>query len=171
MKVEFDGNWQIVTDATMHANQLLANPTFYARIREHPQFDYTNVSPRDVADLMEQAAITLHVRLYKSLNRWSPVLGREDPRFPDDVFLNTRKLDRSMASIVGTILHEAVHAVDARSPLDFGHGGNSSDGKDNSAPYWIGNLAISMVSGEPLAAIEHAPEAVPDDTSLAVAAG
>jgi hypothetical protein len=161
IKVEFDGNWQIVVDATMHANQLLGDPTFYARIREHLQFDYTNVSPRDIANLMEQAALTLRVRLYKSFPL-SPVLGYEDRRFPDDVFLNTRKLDRSMASIVGTILHEAVHAVDARSPLDFGHGRNSSAGKDNSAPYWIGNLAISMVSGEPLAAIDHAPQEAPE---------
>jgi hypothetical protein len=162
IKVECEGHWQIVVEATARASQLLGDPAFYARIREHPRFDYTDVSPRDIAQLMEQAAITLRVQTYKSFNPLSRVLGYEDARYPNDVFLNTRRFDRSMASIVGTILHEAVHAVDALSPLDFGHGGNSAAGKDNSAPYWIGNLAISMVSGEPLAAIEHAPQEVPE---------
>ncbi|TMQ14872.1 MAG: hypothetical protein E6J91_14270 [Deltaproteobacteria bacterium] len=169
MRVEFDGIWDVVTEATNQANLLLAKAEFYERIRTCPRFELTKASPRDIADLMERCTARLTVRLYKSRWPWSRAFGYEDARFPDMVFLNTRKLDRSMASIVGTIIHESVHAADAHSPLDFGHGSNSSADKENTAPYWIGNLAISMVSDQPFAAVDHAAIDVLDDPAEAVA--
>ena len=37
--------------------------------------------------------------------------------------------------------------------FEFGHGDNSSIGKKNTAPYWIDNLAYSIISGGQTAAI------------------
>lgn len=169
MSVEFDGTWDVVVEATREANLLLARPELYERIRACPRFDLTEASPRHIADAMERCTAHVTVQLYKS--RWplSKALGHEDPKFPNMVFLNTRKLDRSVASIVGTIIHESVHVADAHSPLDFGHRGNSAAGKENTAPYWIGNLAISMVSREAFAVVEHAASDVLDEPGEAVA--
>jgi hypothetical protein len=169
MRVEFDGMWDVVVEATSQANLLLTKGEFYERIRACPRFDLTKALPRDIADLMERCTVRLTVQLYKSRSPWSRALGYEDARFPNVVFLNTRKLNRSVASIVGTIIHESVHVADAHSPLDFGHGGNSSAEKDTTAPYWIGNLAISMVSGQAFAAVEHAAIDVLDEPAEAVA--
>lgn len=169
MRVEFDGAWDVVVEATVQANRLLEQREFYDRIRACPRFDLTNVTPRDVAGEMERCTTRLTVRLYKSFFPWSRVLGYEHPRFPDIVFLNTRRLDRSVASIVGTIIHESVHVADVHSPLDFGHGGNAAGAKDNTAPYWIGNLAISMVSGQAFAAVDHAASDMLDEPRDAVA--
>jgi hypothetical protein len=47
--------------------------------------------------------------------------------------------------MVNTIVHEFVHNVDmfddGRPGIGMGHGSNSSVGKQDSAPYWIGGLA------------------------------
>jgi hypothetical protein len=158
MRVTYDGGWEIVIQATNHANLVLANKVFYERIRAHASFDLTRSSPREIADAIERCITRLTVRTYKSRNPFSRAIGYHDERWPDIIFLNTRRLDRSVASVVGTIVHEAVHAADAASTLDFGHGGNPAGGKDNTAPYWIGNLAISMVRGEAFAVVEHAAE-------------
>lgn len=159
MSVVFHGDQEAVVRATGLANGILSNPQFYTRIRERARFDLTEVTPQRIATLMEQCAVQLRVELYRHLLP-SRALGYEDPAHPDRVFLNARKLDRSDASIVGTIIHEAVHAVDAVSPERFGHGDNSPVGKDNTAPYWIGNLAISLVSGAAFAEVDHAPHDV-----------
>lgn len=163
MSVEFQGDWDVVVEATQRANRLLAAPEFYERIRGCPRFERTEVSPRQVADVMERCTARVTVQLYKSRWPWSKALAYEDARFPNLIFLNTRKLNRSVASIVGTIIHESVHAADTLSPLDFGHGDNAAAGKENTAPYWIGNLAISMVSGEAFAVVDHAPIDVLDE--------
>jgi hypothetical protein len=77
---------------------------------------------------------------------------------PNKIYLNTRRLDREDADIAGTIVHEAVHAADAASPLDFGHEGNHPGGNERSAPYWIGNWAIWKLKGAegPMVASSHA---------------
>ena len=166
MRIVYDGDWQIVQQATNSANLILADKAFYRRIREHAGFDLSLATPQQIADAVERCSTRLTVKLYKSRNPFSRAIGYHDERWPECIFLNTRRLDRSTASIVGTIVHEAVHAADAVSPLDFDHGDNGAAGKDNTAPYWIGNLAISMASGEAFAVLEHAA----DDTEEVVAA-
>jgi len=160
IRVNFDGTWDVVVEAASRANLVLASKAFYEAIRAHTRFDLTDASPNEIGEALEQCTLRLTVSLYKSRNPWSRALGYEDERQPNIVFLNTRKLNRSVASIVGTIVHEAVHAADAHSSLEFHHGDDSSIGKENTAPYWIGNLGISIASGSAFAAVDHAPHDV-----------
>ena len=61
---------------------------------------------------------------------------------PNSIYINTAKLDRSLGSVVATLLHEFIHMVDNYDTLhSYGHGDNSARGKQNTAPYWIDNLA------------------------------
>lgn len=149
IKVEFLGNTQNVLDAVARTNELLAAQSFFARIREHHGFDYSTATPAQIADLMETSDVVVSVKLYTSRWPWSKAVAFEDRRFPNVVFLNTRRLNRSVPSICATIVHECVHAVDsAEAGLRFGHLDNNPNGKENTAPYWIGDLAEEMLSGE-----------------------
>jgi hypothetical protein len=67
------------------------------------------------------------------------IIYNTDKNYPNSLFYNSKKLWRNIGSIVNTIVHEYVHSVDGSSGVDFGHGSQSSAGKNNFAPYWIGN--------------------------------
>jgi hypothetical protein len=59
-----------------------------------------------------------------------------------ELFINANNLDRSIASICGTICHELVHVYDRIDMVNaYGHGDNSSHKKGNSFPYFIGYQA------------------------------
>lgn len=112
-----------------------------------PKFAYSNCMPKEIWEAMRSdwQNRTTVVRTYSPRN-WlgfkikSNVLaytvnGKE-------FFLNANNLDRSDASICGTLIHEFAHVVDNNAAkLSFGHGDNSPNQKDTSYPYWIGSKA------------------------------
>jgi hypothetical protein len=150
MNVIFSETDANVTAAVNRTNLLLKDATFFDRIRRHDRFDMSTATPRQIADLMETSNATVEVELYTSRWPWSKALAYEDSRYPNKVFLNSRRLNRSIASICATIVHECVHALDASAPnLRFGHGDNNPNGKENTAPNWISDLAYEMVAGKP----------------------
>jgi hypothetical protein len=51
--ITYNGSLNSVKEAVTAANQLLNNSQFYDDIRIHPNFDYTDVSPSIIADLIE----------------------------------------------------------------------------------------------------------------------
>ncbi len=160
MQCDFFGNYDVVQRAVSLANHLLSDHSFYEEIARHPRFDNTTATSREVADAMKSCTSRLEVVLYKTRNPWSRVLGKENEWEPNRIYLNSRRLDRAVSEIAGTMVHEAVHAADAVSPLDFGHSGNRPNGNDDTAPYWIGNMAIWRINGSvgAIAAVDHAPE-------------
>ncbi len=88
----------------------------------------------------------LIVKTYKSKNPWSKAYGYFSPAKSDHIFLNTRKLNRSKGSIVSSLIHEMIHYVDDKNKMEsYGHGDNKPTGKENTAPYWIDNLAESII--------------------------
>ena len=81
----------------------------------------------------------MYIETYKSKNPWSSAYGYYNPTKPNFIYLNTRKLNRTNASICATLIHEMVHFLDNNSDFSFGHGSNNPKGKQNTAPYWIDN--------------------------------
>ena len=91
----------------------------------------------------------LTVKTYRSKNPWSSALGYFSPSKPDHIFLNNRKLNRTKGSIVATLIHEMVHYCDFLNEVEsYGHGDNSPNGKENTAPFYIDNIAESMVDNK-----------------------
>lgn len=175
--VEYHGNDRKVGDLVESANKILADKDFYAYISQHDDFSYTGESPKDVADWMKESNIIVRVRLYTPADPNTSTTAYVSSKYPNTIFLNSYKLNRGDADIVNTIIHEVVHSVDASvEDHEFGHGGNSRDGKQNSAPYWIGQLAECLVrngkkcdTANPLApadAIEHVEETEDLDLQL-----
>lgn len=149
MIVTFPGTNKNVVNAVTRCNQILQDPAFFDLIRQHPAFDRSTATPAQIADLMQRSTSAVTVELYTPKWLWSKALAYEDHRYPNKVFLNARRLSRSLGSLSATIIHECVHALDAEDEaLRFGHGDNNPNGKENTAPYWIGDLAYVMISGK-----------------------
>ena len=129
------------------ANELLRDSDFYEKISQKMSFDMATCSPEYIAKKMKQklGVLKCHVKLYRG-RRWSKALAYFTPSDPDAIYINTRRLGRSDGSVIATIIHEWVHLVDHDDLKEsFGHGSNSPVGKQNTAPYWIDNLAQGMV--------------------------
>ncbi|GEQ87429.1 hypothetical protein ULMS_29370 [Patiriisocius marinistellae] len=153
MIITFNDKQPKVEEATEMANSILKNPVFYSKIREKNNFDLSTASPQIIADLIENSDLEFKVDLFYP-SGWRAIKYRKtfaymDHRFPNTLFLNLKKLNRSSRSIAATIIHESLHALDHEAiDYTFGHGNNSSKGKSNTAPYWIGNLANKILKDD-----------------------
>ena len=140
------------------ANDVLQNDDFYAHISKHAGFHLADISPDHIAELLRKTRIEMNISLYYALSPLKNFDGFDDMEQPRNIHLNAWKIDRSPASICNTIIHSCVHAVNAHhNEYYFGHGDNRLAGKANTAPYWIGALAQTMVSpDEPIIVpLEH----------------
>lgn len=154
MKIIFNENLAGVKSATDKTNELLKNAEFYKAIANHPNFDLSTASPNIIADLLEKSDLEFKVEIFypnvfQSI-KYRKTFAYTDERFPNTLFLNYKKLDREIEDISATIIHESIHALDdAEETYTFGHGNNRTVGKDNTAPYWIGNLAYRILKNNP----------------------
>ena len=154
MTINYSGNIQILIDAAKKANELLQNDEFYNFINQKTNFDFTTATGTEVAASVKKCNANLNVITFKKI--LTRELGYEDLNDPTSIHINVagNKLNRSLGSIVGTYIHEAVHAADADdNSLSYPHDGNLAAGNENTAPYWIGNLAVQMID-DPGSAID-----------------
>jgi len=147
--IKYRGNNTSVICAVESANELILNNEFLSRIASIDSFDMANCSGREIVSLIEmfirKAFGDLEVVVYKSKNPWSKAYGYFNPAQPNKIYLNSRKLNRSVASIVASLVHELIHYLDSNSDFSFGHKDNNPIGKENTAPYLIDALAESMM--------------------------
>ena len=146
MNIIYKGKQQKIIDAVDYVNDLFEEETFWSTISGKDSFDYSLHSPSEIAEFMKNKDEKIEVKLYRP--RWPrhrKTNAYTDSRYPNILFYNSKKLWRGVGNIVNTIVHEYVHSVDFTedgSPrIEYGHGSQSSSGKANSAPYWIGSLA------------------------------
>lgn len=135
-----------INQCILCANTLLDNEIFYKNIKvKETPFDMSTASAEYISNIMylKKNLLTCNVRTYH--RRFTRALAYFIPSQPDTVYINTAKLNRSTGSIIATLIHEWVHLVDHDDKThSFGHGDNSPRGKQNTAPYWIDNLAQSF---------------------------
>lgn len=142
-------NNTLIQEAVNQSNRILNNPDFYIAIAQHEAFDMSNLSPKQIAEMLQLSSLKFEIRLFdpqglKGL-KYRKTFAYTDKDYPNTLFLNKDKLNRKSEEIAKTIVHEAVHALDnAEDKGRFGHGNNRSEGKKNTAPYWIANLAYTM---------------------------
>lgn len=130
------------------ANTLLTIDQFYDDIRGKT-FDKATCSGDRIAVRLKEfhKSNTFKIVEYRSFfpSAVNAYVNNNDPK---TIHINTRNLGRSLASIIATVIHELVHAVDIFDLIhSYGHGDNSSAGKNNCAPNWIGNRSKSYVNG------------------------
>lgn len=116
--------------------------TFFNYIVNNPDvikrntFDYC-VENRDIILTKikhTESIIVTTVDKYYPLWRFSSVLAYQNR---NGIFMNGYKMKRSECEFVETLVHEYLHR------LGYGHGDNSSSGKQNSVPYYFGGVAYS----------------------------
>lgn len=154
MKIIFNENLAGVKAAVDKANELLKKIEFYKAISDHSNFELSTASPKIVADLLEQSILDLKVEIFYPnillAIKYRKTFAFTDERCPNTLFLNFKKLDREIEDIAATIIHEIIHVIDDNEEVyTFGHGNNSPNGKNNTAPYWIGNLAYRILKNNP----------------------
>ena len=145
---EYDGNINKLIEATKIANDILMDENFYQKISEKGSFDMATCTPRVISDYIKthRNTLTCNVKTYR--RSFSRALAYYTSSRPNDININTAKINRSTGSIVATYIHEYIHMID--DIVDdhyFGHGDNKRKGKLNTAPYWIDNLSQSIVTG------------------------
>jgi len=144
MKIVFNGDHSGMKKAVAFANALGGNAAFWDEVsRKTPPFSHTSMRPAEVAARIRDAHRTVTVQL------WTPSLLKKpfyrntvaffDGDDPDTLFYHTAFLTNSVGEMVNTVVHEYIHAIDDDG--EFGHGDNSPGGKEQSVPYWIGDLA------------------------------
>lgn len=146
MRIYYKGVLAQIALAVEDANELLGSEPFYRLIAQSTPFKCTNLTPEAISNIIKESFLEVEVLLYKPQWHFSSVLGYFSSDYPNNIFLNARKIYRETNSITNTIIHEYVHAVDNiydRKIINFGHDCAHQSG---TAPYVIGQLAEKMVN-------------------------
>lgn len=150
MKYTLRSNIAKLKSAVDLALEVFRNDRFYQEIAAKDEFDLSDATPQQIADLLGAFEIPVNVEGFYP--RWFERLKyRKTLAYTvgGNVYFNLRKMNRTENSLAATLVHETVHVLDNyTSEFSFGHGGNSSDGKGNTAPYWIGNLAYKILGND-----------------------
>jgi hypothetical protein len=151
----YGGNNRRLIVAVEEANKLMIDRYFLSKIENIERFnmateaDGTGVTGKELIEVFKRfEKMRINVQTYRPCWRWSKALAFYDPaKGPKNIHLNSRKFNRSVPSLVGTLVHEVCHLYD-NFALDFylGHGDNSPVGKELTVPYLLGFLAKDCLS-------------------------
>lgn len=145
IQIQYKGFESNVKTAVNLVSSLLQYEGFYDTIRRHRKFDMANVPPSWIADLVQSSDICMNIDFYYSVNPFSNALSYDDVKSPFTIHLNKWNLSKSVGSICNAIVHQCIHAVNSLYPqYCFGHG-NETENMNNTAPYWIANLAQQII--------------------------
>ncbi len=147
----YNGDNSIIKDAMRACNGMHEMNNVYKMMGEKESFDMATAPPAYIADKLREVIGTMEIEVveYKPKWRWSKAYGYYSADKPFTIHINYYKSNRSLKSFIGTFFHEAVHMADHFDQIHkYGHGDNSNKGKENTAPYWIGNFASSFHGGK-----------------------
>lgn len=143
--IDYTGSVAIVTEAVEKADAILNNETFHQALSAITHFEYANATGEIISKLIKECTIKVEVKFYSK--RFTKANAYTKPKYPNSIFLNDRRLNRSVDSIAATLVHEYIHLLDyANDEYFFGHAGNRSRGKENTAPYKIDHIVYEMLS-------------------------
>ena len=142
VRIIYRGKIKNIRQATAKANEILSDESFYDSIKARKEFDMADIPADLIAQLIKNTELEMRVVTYIGSPR---VHGYDDRANPDLIHINIFRHDWTNGSIVNTMLHQVVHAVnDLNTDFNFSHGDNKSDGKQDTAPFWIGNHAEEL---------------------------
>jgi hypothetical protein len=150
MRISYTGEAQNLRKAAAFANELAGTEEFWRQIREKPKFDYTSLTSAQIEQRLRGAGTELKIKMWRPGNpaqrfTYRNTVAFVDHAHPHHLFYHEKFIGNSVDELVHTFVHEYVHDVDYHSDgsalIDMGHGSNNPKGKEESAPYWIGNLA------------------------------
>ena len=156
MSISFNygGSKKLLIEAIGNATTILASGNLVTVIQSRESNFYnTNRTCDEIAQLITScnATVTLQEFTKPGQNGWITT-AYVLPEDRDVIHYNTEIMSWSAKSQTNTLVHEAIHVIDAFhdqiTSFDFTHDGNDpTDPAENvdSAPYWIGNRAEELV--------------------------
>lgn len=140
VQLEYDGKNDSLILVIAKANRILKSQGFYEKISSFSSFDNSNYTGGKIAKEFKELNHNILVETY-----WNP-FGIANAKTVSVIKLNSAKLKRDQESILNTIIHEAVHAVDwlNNRQWDYTHDGNRANGQNQTAPWVIGEVAEEM---------------------------
>jgi hypothetical protein len=120
-----------IQDVSIVANCVTKHPEFLKEVAAQARFDFTKDSPKMVAEKIGQGTPVILSTYKKSFTKSIAYRNVGD----NVLYFNTTKNPRAMRFMVNTAVHEFSHVI------GYGHGSNSSKGKDLSVPYKLGQIA------------------------------
>lgn len=150
MRASYTGQDAGLRTAAAYINDRLnSDQSFWNSIRNKPSFDLATITPAEIANRLQSSTSTITIVLWTpkpaEAYKYDDTIALVDSRHPRKLFYHTKFQDRRVAKKVNTIVHEYVHSVDAfddgQPGAQMGHGDNKPNGKGDTAPYWIGDLA------------------------------
>ena len=148
MRAEFKGDDPGLAAAAASITALAERADFWDGIRAHGPFDLATISADAIARRLQAETCTIRVKL------WTPRASRiafyqntvavTNPHEPFVLHYHMAFLSNSVGQKINTIVHEFIHNVDdhdGQPGEQMGHGDNDWHGKENTAPYWIGEYA------------------------------
>lgn len=143
-----------IHEAVREANGLLWGQELYDKISERIKpFDFTtpdDLPPARIAERLKALNQTFTVIPWDFERKVTTGAYTCSTKLRNIIKVSKRKkhIKRSIPLIVNTIIHECVHALDCfTSEFLLKHGNNEREGKDQSAPYWIGDCAGKLITG------------------------
>ena len=140
LQLHYSGTNQKIIEAVAEANKILASSDFLNRIDTIQKFDNTTYNGHQIISEMKSVN-TVEVSEYFKRHT------RTNAKTKTQIRINTAKLNRSLASIVNTLIHESIHATDwlVNKHWDYTHRTQYQEMPPISAPYVIGAMAESMI--------------------------
>ena len=143
----YKGNNLKIKEAVKIANDPSLATDLIREICKVEQFDMTMASSTYISVSMREFLLEndVFINVYYPKWRWSKAIGYFSINNPTTINVNGYKLNRSIASFVGNFYHELTHMVSANdNKYSYDHGNNDPTGKENTAPYAIGEIAESL---------------------------
>lgn len=138
-----------LNDGVKLFNDLLIKGVVQKALRNQPEekFDYSNITRSQIADFIDAHMndFKCEVNLYKA-PFWSKALATTYTGNFNYIGINSRKANRSVESLAGSVAHEWGHCLEyfckgaSNHKIFFNHGDNSPIGKENTFQYWLGTF-------------------------------
>jgi hypothetical protein len=141
LQLNYSGSNIKIIESVKKANEILADTGFYNQVNAIREFDNTVYSGHQI--LAEMKSIKT-VEITEYFKRHTRTTAKTQTK----ISINTAKLNRSLASIVNTLVHESIHAADwlVNRHWNYTHKTQYEEIPPISAPYIIGSIAEGMVN-------------------------
>ncbi|GAC1569220.1 MAG: hypothetical protein NVS3B27_13340 [Novosphingobium sp.] len=148
MRAEFKGDDPGLAAAADAITALTDRADFWDGIVAHGPFDRATISANEIAQRLRAETHAIRVVLWKPRaprrEFYKNTVAVTNPKEPFVLHYHVAFLGNSIGQKINTIVHEFIHNVDdhdGQPGEQMGHGDNDWHGKENTAPYWIGEFA------------------------------
>lgn len=144
-------NYPVIVEAVKKCNEHMNSHRFHRLLQERKEnFLHSNVNGIQLSRIIKDSHLRLTVDTYRSKWPWSKANGYYTKKYPSKLFLNTRRLNRTLGSIGATAGHEWVHGEDDRQENFFFHHESNTwtPEKEDTAPFYVDNLLEQLIDNK-----------------------